>query len=202
MTIDDVKRVQSRLVEFGLYRGKIDGDQGPLTNAALMAYAQQTMFGKTSEPAKPSGMTVSLAGRLAISNREGVRLKAYQDSVNIWTIGVGHTSAAGPPRVMPDLTITSAECDEILTRDLAKFEAAVLDAVKVPLAQHEFDALVSLAFNIGGGAFAKSTLVKRLNAGDRQGAADAFLMWDKAGGKTLKGLTTRRKAERLQFLGL
>lgn len=145
-------------------------------------------------------MKTSAAGRAAITRREGNELKAYQDSVNVWTIGVGHTSMAGPPKVTAGLKITAAESDEILSRDLAKFEAAVDKAVKVPVTQNEFDALVSLAFNIGGGAFAKSTLVRKLNAGDRKGAADAFLSWNKAGGKTLKGLTTRRQDERSQFL--
>jgi lysozyme len=145
-------------------------------------------------------MKTSAAGRKAISDREGVRLKAYQDSVGIWTVGVGHTAAAGPPAPKRGTTITAAECDDILSRDLAKFERAVTSAVKVPLTQSQFDALVSLAFNIGGGAFAKSTLVKRLNKGDLAGAADAFMSWNKAGGRVLAGLTTRRKAEREQFL--
>lgn len=145
-------------------------------------------------------MQTSSAGRVAITQREGVVLTAYKDSVGILTIGVGHTSAAGKPTVTPGMKITKAEADEILSRDLATFEKAVNDAVKVSLNQNEFDALVSLAFNIGGGAFKKSTLVKRLNAGDRAGAANAFLMWNKAGGKTLQGLVNRRKAERLQFL--
>lgn len=145
-------------------------------------------------------MKTSAAGRAAITRREGNVLKAYKDSVGILTIGVGHTSMAGPPKVTAGLKITAEESDEILSRDLAKFEAAVEKAVKVPVSQNEFDALVSLAFNIGGGAFAKSTLVRKLNAGDRKGAADAFMSWNKAGGKTLKGLTTRRQDERKQFL--
>lgn len=145
-------------------------------------------------------MKTSAKGRALIEQREGVRLKAYLDSVGIWTIGVGHTSAAGPPHVVPGLVITKEQCDEILSRDLGKFEDAVEKAVIVTMADHEFDALVSLAFNIGGYAFAKSTLVRRLNARDRSGAANAFLSWNKAGGKVLPGLTTRRQAERKQFL--
>lgn len=145
-------------------------------------------------------MKTSFAGRAAIAAREGNILTAYKDSVGILTIGVGHTSAAGAPKVTAGMKITAAESDAILSRDLAIFEASVSNAVKVPLNQNEFDALVSLAFNIGGGAFAKSTLVKKLNAGDRAGAANQFLVWDKAGGKSLKGLATRRAAERKQFL--
>jgi len=149
-------------------------------------------------------MKTSTAGRKAITEREGVRLESYKDSVGIRTIGVGHTSAAGAPVVKVGMTITAKEADDILSRDLTVFEAAVNDAVTVPLKQGEFDALVSLAFNIGSGAFKKSTLVKELNKGNRYGAANQFLVWDKVsvGGKkkALKGLTNRRKAERDQFL--
>jgi len=145
-------------------------------------------------------MKTSPSGRAAIARREGNKLKAYKDSVGVLTIGVGHTSAAGPPKVVSGMTITAQESDEILSRDLALFEKAVSSAVKVLLKQSEFDALVSLAFNIGAGAFSKSTLVRKLNAGDRAGAADQFLVWNKAGGKVLKGLASRRADERKQFL--
>ncbi|MBK3745859.1 lysozyme [Paraburkholderia aspalathi] len=143
-------------------------------------------------------------GRKLIEQREGVRLTAYQDSVGIWTIGAGHTSAAGAPKVTKGMAITAAEAAAILSRDLAIFESAVSSAVKVTLNQNEFDALVSLAFNIGAGAFKSSTLLKKLNAGDRAGAADQFLVWNKVtvdGKKVeLKGLNTRRQAERKQFM--
>lgn len=148
-------------------------------------------------------MQVSAAGRKAIAGHEGVRLKAYPDPATggePWTIGIGHTSAAGPPKVTKGMTITAAECDEILSWDLATFEAAVSKAVTAPVNQYQFDALVSLAFNIGAGAFAKSTLVKKLNARDYGGAADQFLVWNKAAGKVMKGLVTRREAERALFL--
>lgn len=145
-------------------------------------------------------MRTSANGRAAIRMREGVRLKAYRDSVGVLTIGCGHTTAAGPPTVTAGLTITEAECDAILSRDLTKFEAVINALVKVPLSQNAFDALASFVFNVGGGAFAKSTLLKRLNAGDKAGAADQFLVWNKAGGKTLQGLVNRRRAERKQFL--
>lgn len=145
-------------------------------------------------------MKTSSSGRAAIAAREGNVLTAYKDSVGILTIGVGHTSAAGPPTVKAGMKITAAESDAILSRDLSIFESSVLNSVKVDMNQNEFDALVSLAFNIGGGAFSKSTLVKKLNAGERAGAADQFLVWNKAGGKVLKGLVNRREAERKQFL--
>lgn len=152
-------------------------------------------------------MKTSDFGRSEIKKREGVKLTAYPDpgtGREPWTIGVGHTSAAGAPTVYKGMKITAAQADEILSRDLAIFEKAVASSVTVPLKQNEFDALVSLAFNIGAGAFQRSTLVKELNKGNRYGAANQFLAWDKitVGGKkkALKGLTNRRKAERDQFL--
>ena len=141
-------------------------------------------------------MRMSPAGRKVLADREGRRLKAYRDSVGVWTIGIGHTSAAGPPRVTPGLTITEAECEAIFARDIVRYEDAVNRAVKAPLAQHEFDALVSLCYNIGTAGLARSTVVRRLNAGDRIGAADAFLMWNKPA-----EILGRRRGERAQFLG-
>lgn len=140
-------------------------------------------------------MKTSAAGRAKITQREGNKLKAYTDTVGVLTIGVGHTSAAGPPKVTKGMTITAAESDAILSRDLTLFEKAVNDAVKVPVTQNQFDALVSLAFNIGTGAFKKSTLVKRLNAGDVAGAGAAFMMWNKP-----KEIIGRRKTEQAQFM--
>lgn len=140
-------------------------------------------------------MQTSAAGRAAIAQREGNKLKAYRDTKGIWTIGVGHTAAAGAPAPKAGMSITAAQSDEILSRDLATFEAAVNKAVTVPLSQGQFDALVSLALNIGAGAFAQSTLVKRLNAGNVAGAADAFMMWNKP-----SEIIGRRKTEQKQFL--
>lgn len=149
-------------------------------------------------------MITSKNGRELIKQREGVRLTAYTDGAGILTIGVGHTSAAGAPVVKKGMKITEKESDAILSRDLSIFERAVNESVKVKLNQNEFDALVSLAFNIGGAAFKKSTLLKNLNSGDRKGAADQFLVWNKItvnGAKvSSKGLSTRREAERKQFL--
>lgn len=140
-------------------------------------------------------MKMSANGRALLIQREGFRLKAYKDSVGVWTIGVGHTAGAGKPYPAAGMTITKAEVDNILARDLAQFEDAVRSAVHVPLTQGQFDALVSLAFNIGAGGFKKSSVVRRLNEGNYRAAADAFLMWNKPA-----VLTGRRKAERKQFL--
>lgn len=141
-------------------------------------------------------MQTSPAGRATLKRREGEKLKAYRDSVGVLTIGVGHTSAAGPPDVTTKLKITKAESDEILSRDLESFEAAVNAAVKVPLNQDQFDALVSLAFNIGVPRFKKSTLVRRLNNGDYAGAGSAFMMWNQP-----PEIIGRRQTEQQQFLG-
>lgn len=146
-------------------------------------------------------MKTSADGRKRISEREGVRLKRYRDSVGIWTIGTGHTAMAGPPDPNIVKTITMAENDAILERDLAKFEAGVEQAIKRPMTQAQFDAMVSLAFNIGLGAFAKSSVVRRFNAGDTAGAAAAFMLWVKAGGRVLPGLVKRRHSEVAQFQG-
>ena len=147
-------------------------------------------------------MKTSDRGIALIKHHEGVRLAAYPDPGKGWaipTIGYGHTSAAGPPAVYKGMKITQAGADAILRQDLAKFERYVTDAVKVPLSQNEFDALVSFTFNLGPGNLRSSTLLKKLNAGDRAGAADEFLKWTKAGGKTLPGLVKRREAERALF---
>lgn len=140
-------------------------------------------------------MKTSPEGRRLIIQREGFRLKAYLDTKGIPTIGVGHTSMAGPPHVTMGMTITKQQVDEILTRDLKQFESAVNDAVRVPLTQNQFDACVSLAFNIGAGGFTHSTVVKRLNQRNYRGAADAFLLWNKP-----PEIIPRRRGERQQFL--
>lgn len=145
-------------------------------------------------------LVTSAKGRAAITSREGNILKAYDDGTGVLTIGVGHTSAAGDPKVAKGMTITAAQSDAILANDLRSVEKSLYRLVTVPLSQNQFDALVSFVFNVGEGNFAKSTMLKYLNAGDYDGAADQFGMWTKAGGKTMQGLVTRRTAERVQFL--
>ncbi len=134
-------------------------------------------------------------GRAALVSREALKTRAYKDSVGVWTIGVGHTSAAGDPKVTPGMVITESEALEIFDRDLRQYEAAVDGSVKVSLADHERDALVSICYNIGPGGFRKSTFLKRLNEGDRAGCAKAIMSWVKP-----PEVTSRRTAERDQFL--
>lgn len=140
-------------------------------------------------------MKTSMKGRDLIRKFEGEKLKAYLCPAGVWTIGVGHTG----PDVKPGMVITLDRSDELLRSDLARFESAVSGLLRVPVSQGQFDALVSLAFNVGSGAVGKSTLLRLLNAGDKAGAADEFLRWNKAGGKVLPGLTARRAAERDLF---
>lgn len=144
-------------------------------------------------------MKISPAGISAIKRHEGLRLHAYQDSAGVWTIGHGHTG-----NVQPGQHISEAEAEQLLRDDLAQAEAAVNNGVRVPVTQEQYDAMVSLAFNIGGSAFGKSTLLQKLNEGDIHAAANEFLRWDKItvnGAKeVLPGLTSRRRAERAMFL--
>lgn len=144
---------------------------------------------------------ISSDGLRLIKSFEGLELRAYQDSVGVWTIGYGHTAAAGSPDVYSGQTISEAEAEAILRRDLRKFENGVRDVVDVPLNSNQFSALVSFAFNVGVGALSNSTLLRKLNNRDYQGAANEFPRWVKAGGRTLQGLVRRRDAERALFLG-
>lgn len=134
-------------------------------------------------------------GIALIREFEGCKLTAYQDSVEVWTIGVGHTG----PDVFRGRTITEKEADELLRKDLAAAERCVNMSVFVPLTQGEFDSLVSFVFNLGCGNLRGSTLLRKLNDGDYDGAEAEFPKWDKAGGRVLAGLTRRRKAEQDLF---
>ena len=144
-------------------------------------------------------MKISDKGIEFIRQLEGEKLTAYPDIVGIWTIGVGHTGFVDGKPVARGMTITKEKSKEILTADLKRFESAVNGAVKITLTQNQFDALVSLAFNIGEGAFTRSTLVKKLNAGDKKGAAEQFLVWKNAGGRVSQGLLNRRQKEKTMF---
>ncbi|UIZ98219.1 lysozyme [Acinetobacter johnsonii] len=145
-------------------------------------------------------MVVSLFGVDLICGFEGERLTAYDDGVGVWTIGFGTTVYPNGIKVKKGDTCTEAQAKAYMANDLKKFESAVNNAVTVPLNQNQFDALVSLAYNIGTGAFSKSTLVKKLNDNDIHGAADQFDVWVNAGGKRMQGLVNRRAKEKALFL--
>ena len=148
----------------------------------------------------PDLMIVSNSGVDLICEFEGEQLIAYDDGVGIWTIGFGTTIYPNGIKVKKGDTCTEAQAKSYMAHDLKKFEQAVNGAVNIPLNQNQFDALVSLAYNIGTGAFNKSTLVKKLNAGDIRGAADQFDVWVNAGGKRMQGLVNRRAKEKELFL--
>ncbi len=140
------------------------------------------------------GLTASKAGIVSIKQFEGCKLSAYMDSVGVWTIGYGCTTD-----VAPGMKITLVQAEERLKADLKDAEDAVNLLVVVPLAQCEFDALVSFTYNLGQGALRRSTLLKLLNAADFDGASREFLRFDKANGKVLPGLSRRRLAESRLF---
>lgn len=140
-------------------------------------------------------MKTSDRGIAFIKRWEGVRLRAYQCSAGVWTIGVGHTAAMGDPKPVDGMKITESEADAILRRDLAAIEKDVASCLNVVVSQRQFDVLVSFVFNVGIGAFRKSTLLKKLNAGDYEAVPSELMKWTRAGGKVVQGLVNRRKAE-------
>lgn len=131
---------------------------------------------------------------------EGVKYKAYLDPVGIWTIGVGFVEG-----VKEGDTMTPEEVQERLNKEVERFEEAVNDLVEVPLTQYQFNALVSFVYNVGEGAFQRSTLLKKLNLRNYHQASDEFMKWNKGtvNGKlkVLAGLTRRRGAEQAMFCG-
>ncbi len=141
------------------------------------------------------GQHINSAGIKLITAFEGCELKSYQDAVDVWTIGYGHTKA-----VHPGMTITQTQAEQLLQEDLEEFEAAVEDAVSIDLNPNQFAALVSFCFNLGAGSLFDSTLLRILNDGNIHAAANEFPRWNKAGKQVLLGLTRRRFAERALFL--
>lgn len=153
-------------------------------------------------------MTPSQACYDLIKRFEGFRAKAYICPAGILTVGYGHTGLD----VLPGMIVTEAQADALLRADVDKFTAIVKKSITRPVTQGQFDALVSICFNVGPGrAGARdgivtlksghpSTLLRKLNAGDVLGAAAEFPKWNKAGGVVLRGLTARREAEQRLFL--
>lgn len=139
-------------------------------------------------------MKLSEKGFALIRKFEGLKLTAYQCSAHVWTIGYGSTRG-----VREGMTITEEEAEDLLWKDVKGAENCVNANVHVPMTQGEFDALVSFVFNLGCGAFGKSTLLRKLNGGDYDGSSAEFGRWNKAAGKELAGLTRRREAEQQRF---
>ena len=158
-------------------------------------------------------MKTASPGRNLIESFEGCILGAYDDAddhivkpgervYGTLTIGYGHTSVAGPPQVYIGQSITAQDADAILSADLASVEIEVGHLVQVPLNQNQFDALVSFQFNTGWLAHPGCSLLRALNAGNYQLADDDFMLYNRASGQVLAGLTRRRAAEKALFLTL
>ena len=133
-----------------------------------------------------------------IERFEGCRLEAYRDAVGVWTIGYGHTSRAGPPQVRPGMRITEAEARKILHRDVEHFArqvARVLGADAEFLTPNQFGALVSFAYNVGIGNLKRSSVLKAVREGRHEDVPRLLLRWTRAGGRRLRGLVRRRRAE-------
>lgn len=148
-------------------------------------------------------MKTNQAGLDLIKSFEGLKLSPYKDSVGVATIGIGSTYYEDGTHVqMSDSAITEERALQLLANTLAKtFEPGVTSCTSsVSVTDNQFSALVCFAYNVGLGNLKSSTLLKKLLAGDVAGAADQFLVWDKAGGQVLAGLLRRRTAERALFL--
>jgi lysozyme len=145
-------------------------------------------------------MKTSQQGLDLIKRYEGVRRKPYRCPAGLWTVGVGHLIGDGLS--LPDScnrTFEIAEIDALLAKDVARFERGVTRYISAKLTQGMFDALVSFSFNLGLGTLQRSKVRMKLNRGDKTGAIEQLLKYNKAGGKELKGLTLRRKDEAALF---
>ena len=212
---DSVYQLQKDLVRLN-YELSIDGDFGDGTEKAVKQFqrdnnlsvdgiAGKDTLGKIEELQAETSHTEFveddsdqrvLLNTDLLHHYEDCKLEAYLCPAGIWTIGWGSTGN----HVYKGLVITQEEADQLFIKDCERFVESVNTYVKVPLTQYEFDALVTFAYNVGCSNFESSTLLKKLNIGDYQGASDEFLRWNKSKGKVLKGLTYRRQSERHYFL--
>lgn len=133
---------------------------------------------------------------------EGFRSDWYQCSAHVWTIGYGHAEARRDGEVTDEdlpagyqAPLTEEQAANLLRRDLDRYEKVVRDSVEVELSQDRFDALVSFCYNVGSGAFRGSTLLKKVNAGAHEDAAQQFHRWKYVDGEVSPGLVRRREAE-------
>lgn len=146
----------------------------------------------------PDGDAVNTNTITLIKSCEGCYLHSYRDPVGVWTIGYGHTGSD----VHPSQTISQQKADQLLYNDLAKFEDGVDDLLdeNTNTTDNQFGAMVSLAYNVGLGNFEKSSVLRYHNEGKNWLAAEAFLLFNKAGGRILPGLVRRRELERRLYL--
>lgn len=153
--------------------------------------AQKQKYG---EIINMQNMEISQEGLSLIKKFEGCKLESYQCAAGVWTIGYGSTSG-----VSEGMEISQQRAEALLLEDVAVFEEAVNKAVKVPLEQYEFDALVSWTFNLGPSNLNSSTMLKVLNENKKNEVPAQMRRWNKANGETLQGLIRRREAESLLF---
>jgi lysozyme len=144
-------------------------------------------------------MKMTKEGLALIKQFEGFRSHAYRDAVGVWTIGYGHTSMAGLPTVKLGMTITEAEGETILSRDVDLFARGVQQMVNAKISDAQFSALVSFAYNVGLGNFRKSSVLSAVNQMDFTAVSRRLQLWNKAGGRVLPGLVRRRAAEAALF---
>lgn len=145
-------------------------------------------------------MKTSVEGRNLIKSFESLRLSSYYDSAGILTIGYGHTSEAGLPKVTNGMVITKQQADEIFDRDIVQYEKCVSNNVNANLNQNQFDALVSFCYNVGCKNFVKSSVLKNLNKQDFDKVPDSLMLYVYSNHKKLNGLIKRRSAEVELFL--
>lgn len=181
-----------------------EGNVQALIQALRFSRTHQFMVSCEVSPLKEEiaqrrgGQSINDAGLKLLTSFEGCELTAYDDGVGVWTIGYGHTAG-----VVPGMSITQNEAEELLRQDLEIYESYVEDLVNVSLNSNQFSSLVCFCYNTGPGqeGFGGSTLLRLLNDGDYEGSAKQFPRWNKGGGKPMLGLTRRRLAEQALFQG-
>ena len=209
LTPEQIRELQLLLNNCG-YGLIVDGILGPRTEKAFNSFKKNNflehpnLIGKTTVEKllhfKPKQRQVNQDGLNLIKEFEGFRRNAYLCPAGVWTIGYGSTFYPDGRKVQKGDAISNKEAEELLKITVNNFANEVDRLVTVPINDNQFSALVSFAFNVGVYAFKNSTLRRVLNQGNYQEAARQFLRWDKAGGKTLAGLTRRRQSERNLFL--
>lgn len=199
--IKHVMQIQTDLKNAGLYNGKIDGIVGNRTVEAV----REALGIEPTTGQELKDMQLSDKGLKLIEEFEGFRSHPYKDLAGVVTIGYGTTYYPNGKKVsLSDKPLTEQEAHKIkqtvIDRDFVPEVRGLLSDSKVPITQDMFDALVSLVYNIGVDAFKHSSVLRYLKNGDKQSAANAMLMWNKANGRVIGGLAKRREAERELFL--
>jgi lysozyme len=197
-----LKKLDTARLWLAVARHKHEARPSVATRAKLNERKAQVAFAERvldrHKPTVTRATRVSSTGVELIAQFEGCVLHPYQDAVGVWTIGFGHTSGVGP-HTLP--LRSRAEALYLLRHDLNAHYAPPVAALPCHLTQNQFDAVVSLVFNCGPGCIGPGTTIgAALRRGDTVAAANGFLLWDKAGGHTLAGLTYRRQRERALFL--